>query len=81
MKKFYVRCYIDNAGGAYDPAPVYDLDIEECVSAPVIGDVLYTGEQVGEYYRVLERHFDLDSNRCALIVEQIEPIRPFSKGL
>lgn len=65
------RCFIANPGGAYDPAPLEQLDMP-AYCMPAVGDFVFDtppGRQVNKVYRVVERHFDPNRDMIVLIVE------------
>jgi hypothetical protein len=71
--KWHVRVYVDNPGGAYNPAPLEEFDIErEENFLPMVGDFLRWCEG-GDTVKVIARNFDFSSRRCALEVERVEP--------
>lgn len=71
--KWHVRAYVDNPGGAYDPAPLYEFDLEpEDNFLPLVGDFLLWDE-TGDTFKVIARHLNYSSKRCALEVERVEP--------
>lgn len=75
--KWHVRAYVDNPGGAYDPAPLNAFDLEpEDNFLPLVGDFLRWDEE-GDTFKVIARHFDYSSKRCALEVERVEPLWRF----
>lgn len=72
--KFHVRAFVDNPGGAYDPAPIHDFDTDTAIEAviPMVGDYLMWYD-ASPTYKVIARHFDYAGERCALEVEETEP--------
>ncbi|MDO5370569.1 hypothetical protein [Paracoccus sp. (in: a-proteobacteria)] len=75
------RCFIANPGGAYDPAPLPDLDVPAGFM-PAVGDYLFDAPPRGlveRVYRVTERHYQPTSRQIALIVEEVEKpaVTPF----
>lgn len=82
QKHAVARCYIDNPGGAYDPAPLESLDIPvSCM--PAVGDFIFDGparRESAHVYRVVQRHYQPDGYRVALIVEEVEhpAVSPFT---
>ncbi|WP_423212647.1 hypothetical protein [Paracoccus yeei] len=76
------RCYINNPGGAYDPAPLPELDTP-VACMPAVGDLIFdaaSGRHPAErVYRVVERQFEPVAYRVALIVEEVEApaVTPF----
>lgn len=69
--KWNVRAFIDNPGGAYNPAPLHEFDDETVGMIPSVGDVLWEDENK-KAYKVVERHFYYPGARCALQVEVYE---------
>ena len=75
--KFYVRAFIPNPGGPYDPAPIHEFDELEPVGLseiPQIGDVLISPAGPPEAYRIKDRFLEYGDKygRCALMVEQVQ---------
>jgi hypothetical protein len=70
--KWNVRAFINNPGGAYDPAPLHEFDAETEGFIPMNGDYL-RWDETGPTYKVVARHFDYAAGRCALEVEETEP--------
>lgn len=69
-KPIYVRCFIANPGGAYDPAPLHDLD-HEAYAPPLPGDNI--ADESRNTYVVKARRFKVSSHgtvTCALLVEE-----------
>ena len=81
-KHAVARCDIANPGGAYDPAPLEELDMP--VSAmPAVGDLIFDGparRESAHVYRVVQRQYQPDGYRVALIVEEVETpaVTPFA---
>ena len=73
--EWIVRAFINNPGGAYDPAPLHEFDeaIEGVI--PMIGDHLHS--DTGRTYKVVARHFDCPAGRCALEVEEADTVWRF----
>ncbi len=72
--KFNVRAFIDNPGGAYDPAPLHEFD-DELEFVPDVGDILRWDHE-GTSYKVTKRMFEYSSSRCALWVVETEDSWP-----
>lgn len=68
-KDFMARIFIQNPGGAYDPAPLNEFDAYPGSFVPAVGDVIrYNGSS--ETLRVVARFYDVELNRAALYVER-----------
>ncbi|MFN3846405.1 MAG: hypothetical protein ACK4RZ_11395 [Paracoccaceae bacterium] len=67
--KWNVRAFINNPGGAYDPAPVYQFDDQTEGFIPLVGDHVRWDETPPTYI-VTARFFDYSSSRCALMIEE-----------
>lgn len=76
------RCYINNPGGAYDPAPLPDLDTP-VACMPAVRDLIFDAASrrhpAEKVYRVVERQFEPVGYHVALIVEEVEAptVSPF----
>lgn len=82
MREYFVRFYLKNPGGAYDPAHLAQFDIEgqpdEPISNPAIpvpGDMIFawsksSDEPEGQnhYYKVLERAYRFDPDEVFVFV-------------
>lgn len=72
--EWIVRAFINNPGGAYDPAPLHEFDDKTEGIIPMVGDYLHAG---GRSYRVVARHFQHEGERCALEVEDADTVWRF----
>ncbi|PTV95866.1 hypothetical protein C8J27_103195 [Rhodobacter aestuarii] len=75
VQPFFVRCFIDNPGGAYDPAPLHQFD-HYSYCPPAVGDRLQEGRTGDRVYVVTQRHFHIYGNgheNCALLIELADP--------
>ena len=75
--KFHVRAYVDNPGGAYDPAPLHEFDEETDTLIPMVGDKL-RWDETGTTYEVIARHFDYSCRHCVLEVKEAASRWPWS---
>jgi|GEM_PF-5896674 len=69
--KFHIRVFVPNDGGAYNPAPIHDFDMDTGESSgfiPNIGDVL-CWDASGDHYKVTARYFEYSKSACAIMVE------------
>lgn len=72
LKPYFVRCFIVNTGGAYDPAPLHEFD-HYSYCPPMVGDRLQDGRTGPKVYVVTQRHLHVYGNghgNCALLIEE-----------
>ncbi|AZB56040.1 hypothetical protein EBL89_12150 [Cereibacter sphaeroides] len=77
VRPVFVRCFVSNPGGAYDPAPLHDLD-HKCFSPPMVGDMIRVAWHPNpKVYRVTQRVFGVgtadDLSTLALLVQEVDP--------
>lgn len=68
---YFTRFYAKNPGGAYDPAPMHEFDLDEMPHPPTImpGDTLCHWSRIGNeaegrnyYYKVIDRTFRFNAS-------------------
>lgn len=66
---YNARFYIKNPGGAYDPAPLheFDLDLLDAMPCAMVGDTICATSRIGsdpnyrtDYYKVVDRTIRFD---------------------